>query len=71
MIDMKHMTRQLELSFWSTIIPMMSRSKNLHRLLPALYDLSRKEKVALGLKKVGLWSLSGFVIGIVLGLAIS
>jgi hypothetical protein len=50
---------------------MMSRSKNLHRLLPALYDLSRKEKVALGLKKVGLWSLSGFVIGIVLGLAIS
>ncbi len=71
MIDVKHMTRQLELSFWSMVIPMMSRSKSLHRLLPALYELSRKEKIASGLKKVGVLSLSGFVIGILLGLALS
>jgi hypothetical protein len=71
MIDVKHMTRQLELSFWSIAIPMLSNSKTIRRVVPALYDLVRMERLAPGIRKTALCSLSGFVIGIVLALAIS
>ena len=68
MIDIKHMSRQLELSFWTFTIPILSNSRTLRRLLPALYDLSRKENMLPILKKGVVWSLGGFVLGIVLGL---
>ena len=71
MIDVKHITRQLELSFWSFFIPLLSTSKTLHHLLPALYDFSRKEYLGPRLRRLLIWSMSGFVIGIVLGLALS
>jgi hypothetical protein len=71
MIDAKHITRQLELSFWSFFIPLLSSSQTLHRLLPALYNFSRKEYLTPRLRRIFILSVSGFVIGIVLGFSVS
>jgi hypothetical protein len=71
MIDVKHMTRQLELSFWSMAIPMLSNSKTLHRLLPALYDFFLMKGLSSGMKKAVVCSLSGFVIGILISFTFS
>ena len=69
MLNIKHLSRQLELSFWELTIPMLSESKLLRRLLPAVYDLGRKDLMAPLVRKGLIWSFSGFIVGIILGLA--
>jgi hypothetical protein len=67
MQNIRQLTTRMELSFWSVTIPLLSESKLLRILLPALYRLSRKEQISY-LARVGLiWSLSGFLVGLVLG----
>jgi len=67
MQNIKYLTTQLELSFWTYTIPLLSESKILRSMLPALYRLSRKEHLAYA-ARIGLfWSLSGFLVGLVLG----
>ncbi len=68
MIDIKQMSRQLELSFWTFTIPILSNSRLLHRVLPAVYDISRKENVIPALKEGVIFSVSGFAFGIVIGI---
>ena len=67
MQNIRFLTTQLELSFWSFTIPLLSESKLLRSILPVLYRLSRKEHLAYA-ARIGLfWSLSGFLVGLVLG----
>ena len=67
MLNIKQFSNQLELSFWSFAIRLLSESQFIRRILPTLYELSRKEKVVPIAKWVLLYSLTGFLVGMIMG----
>jgi len=67
MLNIRQLSKQLELSFWSITIRLLSESLFLRRSLPAIYALSRKEKVVPVAQWVLLYSLSGFFAGVIMG----
>jgi hypothetical protein len=67
MSNFKLLSHHLELSFWAFTIRLLSESQFLRRFLPAVYKLSRKEKVVPIAKWILLYSLSGFFAGVIMG----
>ena len=67
MLNLKQLTNQLELSFWSHIIRLLSESRLLRRILPALYLFSRKEQYQPTVRIALVCSLSGLLVGLVVG----
>lgn len=68
MSNIKQITMQLELSFWSLVIRVLSESRLLRSALPFIYELVAKRYFRLGLRAVLLSSLSGFLLGLILGM---
>ena len=67
MINLKQLTNQLELSFWSYTIRLLSESKALRRILPTLYMFSHLYKFQPFLRIAMVCSLTGFLVGLVVG----
>jgi hypothetical protein len=63
----KQLTMQLELSFWSLAIRLLSESRLLRNALPFIYDLMGKRKFQTGLRMALFYSVSGFLVGLILG----
>lgn len=68
MSNFKHITMQLELSFWALVIRLLSESRLLRSALPYVYDLVGKRYFQLGLRTALIYSLSGFLLGLILGM---
>ena len=71
MLNIKKMTNQLELSFWSHTIKLLSESRLLRRvlcsILPAFYVISRREGYQPTVRVALFCSLSGLLVGLVVG----
>lgn len=68
MLNIKQLTNQLELSFWSYTIRLMSESQILRRILPTIFVYSRLDKFKPVLRTALICSLSGFLVGLVVGI---
>ncbi len=67
MVNLKRLSFQMELSFWAFIIPVLSESKLLHRVVPVVYGLFQRERVIPALRFTALCSLGGFLAGLIMG----
>ena len=67
MPDLKQISMQLELSFWSLTIKFLSESRLLRILLPAIARVFRRDSIYLGMRMALLCSLSGFLVGLIVG----
>jgi hypothetical protein len=67
MLNIKQLTMQLELSFWSLAIRLLSESRLLRSALPYIYGLFSRSKFQPGLRIIVACSLSGFLVGLILG----
>jgi len=67
MVNLKRLSFQMELSFWSFIIPVLSESQLLRRIVPAIYRLFQRDRLAPGLRITALCSLGGFLAGLIMG----
>lgn len=67
-MNIKRIPAQLEISFWSTVIPLMSETPPLRRLIQGIYDLIQGEHQYRVIKQAMIWSGTGLLLGFVLGL---
>ncbi len=67
MSNLKQLTMQLELSFWSLTIRLLSESKLLRAILPAIASLFRWRSFQPGMRITLLCSLTGFLVGLIVG----
>lgn len=67
MVNLKRLTFQMELSFWTFIIPVLSESRFLHRTIPVIYDFFQRDRLAPALRITALCSLGGFIAGLIMG----
>lgn len=68
MINIKQLSNQMELSFWSYIIRLLTESMFLRHLLPAVYDFFRRDNFSPTLRITLMCSLGGFLTGLIMGL---
>lgn len=67
MVNLKRLSFQMELSFWSFIIPVLSESKLLRQIVPPIYGLFQRERLAPVLRITAFCSLGGFLAGLIMG----
>jgi hypothetical protein len=67
MVNLKRLTFQMELSFWTFIIPLLSESQFLHRVVPAVYGFFQRDRLGPVLRLTALFSLVGFLAGLIMG----
>ena len=67
MVNLKRLSFQMELSFWVFIIPVLSESHLLRRIVPAVYGLFQRERLIPVLRFTALFSLGGFLAGLIMG----
>ena len=67
MTNIKQITMQLELSFWSLTIRLLSESKLLHAILPTIASPFRWRNFQPGFRIALLCSLSGLLVGLIVG----
>lgn len=67
MTNLKRVTMQLELSFWSLTIRLLSESRLLRALLPMTARLLQSGSYQPGVRIILLCSGSGFLLGLILG----
>jgi hypothetical protein len=68
-MNIHHLSTQLEITFWTLAIPMMSRSKLLARTIQTVYDLKLHRFTLPAILLVGgaLSLVIGFLTGLVFG----
>ncbi len=67
MPDLKQLSMQLELSFWSFTIRLLSESRLLRTILPTIAKLFRRDSFQLGMRMALLCSFCGFLVGLIVG----
>lgn len=67
MFTIRQISNRLEISFWSFTIRLLSESEFLRRVLPAIYRLFHKDSLIPIARRIWLYALSGFCVGIILG----
>lgn len=67
-MNIKQIPAQIEISFWSTVTPMMSDTPFLRRLIRGVYDFTQVNYNFCFIKGVMVWSGAGLVLGFLVGL---
>lgn len=67
MVNLKRLTFQMELSFWTFIIPVLSESQFLRRIAPVIYGFFQRDRLTPALRITALCSLGGFLAGLIMG----
>lgn len=67
MSTIRQISNRLELSFWLVTIKLLSESEFLRRILPVIYHLFRKENLVPVARRIWLYALSGFCLGVIFG----
>ncbi len=67
MSTIRQISHRLELSFWLVTIRLLSESEFLRKILPVIYRLFRKDNVLPVARRIWLYALSGFCVGVIFG----
>jgi hypothetical protein len=66
-MNIRQLPNRLEISFWSTIISIMSEAPDLSRLLLMIREFTFSEKSLRFLTRLFIWSILGWALGFILG----
>jgi len=67
-MNVNRLLYQVEMSFWATIIPIMSDSPAIQAIMRRFYELSTRDKWSEVAASIFLWSGAGVIFGFVLGI---
>jgi hypothetical protein len=67
-MNIRQLPNRLEISFWSTIISIMSDAPGLSRYLLTVKEFAFSEKSLRFLTRLFVWSILGWVLGFILGI---
>jgi hypothetical protein len=67
-MNIKQLPAQMEISFWSTVIPLMRDTPFLRRLVPEFFDLFSEINIQSTTRQVLIWAGTGTILGFLTGL---
>lgn len=69
-MNIKQLHVQMEINFWSAVIPIMRDTPLLRRLIPEVFDMFNGENLYTTLKQALIWAGTGIILGFITGLLI-